>query len=246
MDLSFQHAQAQRFLRQRNILAATSLTLGGLALLLVSPALAVVVGLALLPIAATLWEALYDMRPFDGRSLRAFARSVRRDQPKPQESSAVPMWLRKVLERGLAGRTERDVALDLELTMRRLGAQAVSFPPIVAGGAHGALPHAEPRDVAIEPGRSGGPHRAAGERRRGGRRRIARRAAGRQPSAADGTGARHRAGAAARSRPLGARRAGRAPGRALGRRRDRGRPGRLDDPPAGVRSDGLTRAPPLR
>jgi Xaa-Pro aminopeptidase len=38
------------------------------------------------------------------------------------------------------------------LTMRRLGAQAVSFPPIVAGGAHGALPHAEPRDVAIEPG----------------------------------------------------------------------------------------------
>ena len=60
--------------------------------------------------------------------------------------------LEEVLERGLAGRTERDVALDLELTIRRLGAQAVSFPPIVAGGAHGALPHAEPRDVAIEPG----------------------------------------------------------------------------------------------
>jgi Xaa-Pro aminopeptidase len=60
--------------------------------------------------------------------------------------------LEEVLERGLAGRTERDVAFDLELTMRRLGAQAVSFPPIVAGGAHGALPHAEPRDVAIEPG----------------------------------------------------------------------------------------------
>ena len=30
--------------------------------------------------------------------------------------------------------------------------QAPSFPPIVAAGAHGALPHAEPRDVAIEPG----------------------------------------------------------------------------------------------
>ena len=60
--------------------------------------------------------------------------------------------LEEVLERGLAGRTEHDVALDLELTIRRLGAQAVSFPPIVAAGAHGALPHAEPRDVAIAPG----------------------------------------------------------------------------------------------
>jgi Xaa-Pro aminopeptidase len=59
--------------------------------------------------------------------------------------------LEEVLERGLAGRTERDVALDLEFTMRRMGAQAPSFPPIVAAGPHGALPHAEPRDVAIEP-----------------------------------------------------------------------------------------------
>jgi Xaa-Pro aminopeptidase len=60
--------------------------------------------------------------------------------------------LEETLGRGLTGRTERDVALDLEFAMRRLGAQAPSFPPIVAGGAHGALPHAEPRDVAIEPG----------------------------------------------------------------------------------------------
>ena len=36
--------------------------------------------------------------------------------------------------------------------MRRMGAEAVSFPPIVASGAHGALPHAEPRDVEIPPG----------------------------------------------------------------------------------------------
>jgi Xaa-Pro aminopeptidase len=57
--------------------------------------------------------------------------------------------LTDVLTRGLAGRTERDVALDLEMTMRRLGAEAASFPPIVAAAGHSALPHAEPRDVEI-------------------------------------------------------------------------------------------------
>jgi Xaa-Pro aminopeptidase len=60
--------------------------------------------------------------------------------------------LTEVLGRGLVGRTERDVALDLEFTMRRMGAEAASFPPIVAAGEHGALPHAVPRDVAIPSG----------------------------------------------------------------------------------------------
>lgn len=54
-----------------------------------------------------------------------------------------------LLEGGLVGRSERDVAIELELRMRRLGAQAPSFPSIVASGEHGALPHAEPRDVPI-------------------------------------------------------------------------------------------------
>ncbi len=57
-----------------------------------------------------------------------------------------------VLERGIVARTERDIALDLEMAMRRRGAQAASFPPIVAAGAHGALPHAQPRDVEIPTG----------------------------------------------------------------------------------------------
>jgi Xaa-Pro aminopeptidase len=60
--------------------------------------------------------------------------------------------LTEILETGLAGRTEREVAIELELRMRRLGAQAPSFPSIVASGAHGALPHAEPRDVEIARG----------------------------------------------------------------------------------------------
>src|SRR5436309_15407693 len=60
--------------------------------------------------------------------------------------------LRWVLERGLAGRTERTVALELEQRMRLLGAEAPSFDAIVAGGAHSALPHATPRDAPISAG----------------------------------------------------------------------------------------------
>jgi Xaa-Pro aminopeptidase len=53
--------------------------------------------------------------------------------------------LSSVLERGLVGRTEHDVAVDLEHTMRVMGASAAAFESIVASGAHGALPHAQPR-----------------------------------------------------------------------------------------------------
>jgi Xaa-Pro aminopeptidase len=53
--------------------------------------------------------------------------------------------LRETLEAGVVGRSERDVAIELELRMHRLGAEGASFPSIVAAGAHGALPHAEPR-----------------------------------------------------------------------------------------------------
>ena len=53
----------------------------------------------------------------------------------------------------LAGRpTEIDFALDLEFEMRRLGAAAMSFEPIVAAGPNGAKPHARPSDRRIEPG----------------------------------------------------------------------------------------------
>ena len=51
--------------------------------------------------------------------------------------------------RGLAGRTERDVAIQLVRFMEDAGAEGPSFPPIVAAAQHGASPHAVPRDVEI-------------------------------------------------------------------------------------------------
>jgi Xaa-Pro aminopeptidase len=60
--------------------------------------------------------------------------------------------LREILEQGLVGRTEIEVAVALEQAMRRRGASGASFDSIVAQGAHGALPHATPRDVTIDSG----------------------------------------------------------------------------------------------
>ncbi len=55
------------------------------------------------------------------------------------------------LERGLAGRSERDVARAAEARIRELGGDP-SFPAIVAAGPNGALPHAEPGEREIGKG----------------------------------------------------------------------------------------------
>jgi Xaa-Pro aminopeptidase len=57
-------------------------------------------------------------------------------------------WL--IDEHGLVGHTELAVARALERSAQDLGADDVSFPPIVAAAENGALPHAAPRAVAIE------------------------------------------------------------------------------------------------
>jgi Xaa-Pro aminopeptidase len=57
-------------------------------------------------------------------------------------------WL--IDEHGLVGHTELAVARALERSAQDLGADDVSFPPIVAAAENGALPHAAPRAVPIE------------------------------------------------------------------------------------------------
>jgi Xaa-Pro aminopeptidase len=58
----------------------------------------------------------------------------------------------RLLRDGLIGRTEREVAVALEYDMRERGADRVSFESIIAAGPHGALPHAQPREVEIRAG----------------------------------------------------------------------------------------------
>ena len=58
----------------------------------------------------------------------------------------------RLIRDGLVGRTEREVAIALEADMRDRGAQRPSFETIVAAGPHGALPHAQPREVEIKAG----------------------------------------------------------------------------------------------
>ena len=109
-------------------------------------------------------------------------------------------WL---LETGIVGRTEREVAVALEHEMRLRGASGPSFDSIVASAEHGALPHATPRDV-----RDRARHAGHDRHRRGARRLllglhahlgdgVGVRRAGRDPRARAAR-AGHRAGRGAR------------------------------------------------
>ena len=50
------------------------------------------------------------------------------------------------------GRTEREIMLDMEFFMRRMGSEGVSFDFIVVSGKNSSLPHGEPTDKLVEVG----------------------------------------------------------------------------------------------
>jgi Xaa-Pro aminopeptidase len=60
--------------------------------------------------------------------------------------------LAHVAQRMVPGWTEKQVAWEIEKYAREHGAEFMSFPTIVAAGPHGAMPHAQPTDYAIQAG----------------------------------------------------------------------------------------------
>ena len=88
------------------------------------------------------WELVRAGMPCGGC---ARSRTRGRSSASAQPAGPADDALQAVLEAGLVGRSEREVAIELERRMRLLGADSPSFPSIVAAGAHAALPHAEPR-----------------------------------------------------------------------------------------------------
>ena len=90
-------------------------------------------------------DTVEDMRKIKGpEEIEAIRASVRMVTTIVQQ---IPAWLRP-------GMTEKEIAWRIEDEARRRGAEGMAFPPIVASGANGALPHAVPTDrevVAGEP-----------------------------------------------------------------------------------------------
>ena len=57
-----------------------------------------------------------------------------------------------IVQRVGAGRTEKEIAVDLDYAMLRLGAERPSFDTIVASGPRAALPHGQPTDRILRTG----------------------------------------------------------------------------------------------
>ena len=90
----------------------------------------------------TLSQALYDLRTIKEPEEIV---KIKAAQQLAEEA------LEKLLQKLHAGMTERDVALELDFNMRRLGAEDLSFETIALTGAHTSMPHGVPDDRIIEP-----------------------------------------------------------------------------------------------
>ena len=123
----------------------------------VSKSLSGMVGFEDAHVSVRSWRRLEELVPEAGEltaagslveALRMVKEPAELDAVRSAASLADEVLEEVVMKGGLAGRTELDVARGLLAAMRERGSEP-SFPPIVAAGAHGALPHAQPRDVEI-------------------------------------------------------------------------------------------------
>lgn len=98
-------------------------------------------GLQLVPISGLVEQLRMVKDAFEVEQLRAAC-------------AAADAALRDLLGQGLIrpGRTERQIARDLEWAMFGHGAEAVSFETIVAAGANSAVPHHRPTDAVLAAG----------------------------------------------------------------------------------------------
>lgn len=88
-------------------------------------------------------------------SLISYLRSV-----KESEEVEYIVFAQRLAEKAFAhilsyikeGRTEKEIALELDYTMLKLGSEGVSFETIIASGENGAKPHAIPSDRKVKQG----------------------------------------------------------------------------------------------
>jgi Xaa-Pro aminopeptidase len=104
------------------------------------------------------WQALdrsgAELAPTTGvvEALRAVKDAGELEKLRRASAVATRALERLVEQQPWSGRTERELARQLERLMREEGADEIAFATIVAGGPNGALPHAHPGETKLAPG----------------------------------------------------------------------------------------------
>ncbi|MFB5066251.1 MAG: M24 family metallopeptidase [Candidatus Wallacebacter cryptica] len=93
------------------------------------------------------WQRNFEVEFVPTKNWVAQLRMVKTDEEIEKITKAVEIAdqaLQELIPTIKPGMKEIELALELEYTMRRLGAEAIAFDPIVGSGPRGALPHAVP------------------------------------------------------------------------------------------------------
>jgi Xaa-Pro aminopeptidase len=105
------------------------------------------------------WESLAagDAEPVPRRGLVEALRAVKDESELRSVRAAAGITNRmfeRLAEEPFVGRSERELAWRIEELFHELGAEELAFPAIVAAGANGARPHAQPGDDPIGKGQT--------------------------------------------------------------------------------------------